>query len=281
MNQPTPLSSPRKEPEQADEQRQRRWTLRTISYNVLGGHGYPRPNDKNHHDLATALTPQIPSRLALELALYRPDLITLQEAPPEPHVAQIAQALGMNYTFFPGGWPGALLTRFKIVESQNRPLVGKADELMFTRHWGRAVLDDGIRKLVVFSLHMYPHPVNAEQDHQRREVAEALAVVKKDLDAGCTVLLQGDLNQTPDVPDHQQWKNLGLVDAFEARGSGPKLSFSSHQPEKRLDYIWASHPLTAALRDCRLLYEGAFRTRPDEVWSFALSDHIPIMATFD
>ncbi len=38
--------------------------------------------------------------------------------------------------------------------------------------------------------------------------------------------------------------------------------------------------LAERLRECRVLYEGAFRTNPDDPRSFALSDHIPVMASF-
>jgi hypothetical protein len=38
--------------------------------------------------------------------------------------------------------------------------------------------------------------------------------------------------------------------------------------------------VAARLSECRVLYEGAFRTWPDDARSFALSDHLPVMAAF-
>ena len=66
---------------------------------------------------------QMPKRLADELALYEPDIINFSESPEEAVVKEIADRLGMNNVVFPSGqnWPGALLTRFEIVDSKNCP----------------------------------------------------------------------------------------------------------------------------------------------------------------
>ncbi len=267
------------------------WALRTISYNILGARGYLGKGEPKHPDLAAMLKAQMPTRLVLELALYRPDIVTFSEAPSKEVVAHIANELRMEHVFFPGGWsgneefpggfPGAVLTSGKIVESQNRPMVSPDDPSLFTRHWGRAVVRKDEREVVVFSLHTYYKRADAEQDRQPREFAEAMKVVKKDLDAGRDVLLQGDLNQTPDAPEHKLWVEMGMVDLFEAVGTGPKLSFPSTTPRVRLDYIWASRNLAAKARNCRIVAGGGFGMHGDDEWAYALSDHLPIMATLD
>jgi len=116
----------------------RRW--RSITYNVLRCRGYAvAPEAK---PFLKAAAGQVPMRLALELALYAPDIVSFQEAPPEPVVKSIAQQLGMNYAFFPGGWPGAVLSKFEIAELQNCPLQSwrERPQALFTRHWGRALV---------------------------------------------------------------------------------------------------------------------------------------------
>src|SRR5699024_3469654 len=81
--------------------------LRTISYNILACKGWSA-NDNKLVERARKLE-QIPMRLALELSLYEPNIISFQESPKEETVAEIADMLGMNYVYFPGGFPGSIL----------------------------------------------------------------------------------------------------------------------------------------------------------------------------
>lgn len=259
--------------------------LRTITYNILGCRGYPNTRDTRQR-LAT-LKPQVPERIALELALYGPDIVTFQEGPAEEVVAAIADRLGMRYAYFPGGWPGnddwpggfpgAVLTRFDIVESENCPLVGgtRPDDLL-TRHWGRATLRTGEGELRVFSAHLHP----SEFSTRMREIDLMLEVVGPVMESGARFLLQGDFNLTPDSAEHKKLRDAGLVDCFNAMGSGPTKTFSSARPRQRIDYVWTAGPLANRLKSCRVLYEGAFRTYEEDEGSVALSDHVPVLAEF-
>ena len=99
-------------------------TFRSISYNVLAFRGFPRT--KKTSSLLDANSGQHPEITAEALAVFSPDIITLQEAPAEDLVARFAVKLDMNYAYFPGGWkgddaypggfPGAVVTRYKIEE---------------------------------------------------------------------------------------------------------------------------------------------------------------------
>jgi hypothetical protein len=94
--------------------------LRTVTYNILKCHGYSvKPEAK---PFLSAVESQVPTRLALELALSEPDIVSFQEAPPEKVVASIANQLGMKYAFFSGGWNGAVLRQHEIASPQNCPL---------------------------------------------------------------------------------------------------------------------------------------------------------------
>jgi hypothetical protein len=95
--------------------------FRTITYNVLALRGYPR-TDENAAYLERA-RPQMPERMAMELALYQPDLVTFQESPSRELVARVADALGFNFTYFEGGFPGTVMTPHEIVSSENAPLI--------------------------------------------------------------------------------------------------------------------------------------------------------------
>lgn len=251
--------------------------LRLITYNVLRCRGYAvTPEAKPFLKAAAA---QMPTRLALELALYEPDIVTFQEGPSEKVLATIADQMGMHHAFFAGGWPGAVLSRFEIVEQQNCPLVSwnERPSELFTRHWGRAVLRLPGGKLNLFSAHL--HPSNAAV--RAREIAEMLKVMAPYLEQEGSVVLQGDLNHQPSGPEYPRWRSAGLVDAFDR--VVPDIvpySFNSHAPTKRIDYIWTSQALARRGGDCRILFERAFRTNTADPRSVALSDHLPLMADF-
>ena len=250
--------------------------LRTITYNVLVFHGFKKTDD-NKHVLAQARS-QMARRIALELALHQPDIVTFQESPSEKKVAEVATLLDMNYAYFRGGFPGTIMTRHEILESTNCPLVeGTRPKDLFTRHWGRAVIQREEGELVVFTAHLHPGKVEVRE----REVTEMLKVMQVDRDAGRTILFQGDLNHKPDGPEYPRWVAAGLVDSFAAKGSGQPLTIPSTTPNKRIDYIWASADLASRVSECRVLFEGAFRTNPEDTRSFALSDHIPVLAVFE
>ena len=62
----------------------------TISYNVYQFKGYPETDDTKF--MLKDMRPQMPDRMALELSLYKPHIVTFQEAPaeeaaPEPEAA--------------------------------------------------------------------------------------------------------------------------------------------------------------------------------------------------
>ena len=249
--------------------------LRTITYNVLACRGYPE-TDTNRERLRRA-RPQMVERFALELALYEPDLVTFQESPSEAMVAAIARAMGQEYTYFPGGFPGAVIARHKIVESQNCPLVeGARPPDLFTRHWGRAVLEIDGERLPVYSAHL--HPSNLEV--RAREVTAALEVMAKDLAGDAPMLFQGDLNHRPDGPEYGRWREAGLVDAFRRYGETSEFTFPSTTPRQCIDYIWSNAVLAGRGSAARVLFEGPFRTNPEDPRSFALSDHLPVLADF-
>ena len=250
--------------------------FRTISYNVLALRGYPERTE-NKARLSRA-RPQMTQRLALELSLYDPDLITFQESPSEKMVARIAELMGMNYSWFPGGFPGTVLSKSEITVSENCPLSNGANRPkdLFTRHWGKAVLNLQDQELVVYTAHLHP----AKQELREREVDAMLESMSSDLAGGKNVILQGDLNMKPDNPLYQRWSAAGLQDAFVAKGTGNGLTMSATERRSRIDYIWSAGPLLAGLADCRVLAEGNFIDHPADKAGFALSDHLPVMATF-
>jgi len=250
--------------------------LRTITYNVLACRGYPE-TDANR-DMLRRARQQMVERFALELALYEPDIVTFQESPGEATVAAIAGAMGQAHTYFPGGFPGAVITRHKIIESENCPLVeGSRPADLFTRHWGRAVIEIGGQRLSLYSAHLHP----SDAAVRAREVTVALEVMAKEKATGVPVLFQGDLNHEPDGPEYERWRVAGWVDVVRRVGHPSEFTFPSTTPAKSIDYIWTNNRLTGVPGATRVLFEGGFRTNPADPRSFALSDHLPVMAELE
>ena len=108
-----------------------------------------------------------------------------------------------------------------------------------------------------------------------------LAAMEADLQSGRSMLLQGDLNHSPAGPEYGRWVDAGLRDMFAAAGAGNGFTIRSTRPFARIDYVWAHGPLAERVTECRALFEGAFRTSPGRPKSFALSDHIPVLAVFE
>ncbi len=227
-------------------------------------------------------------RLALELALYQPDLVTFQESPAEALVAEIAKELGFHHAWFPGGWPGnedwpggfpgTIISRFPIKENTNRPPANHAhDEALFTRHWCGATLETDEGPLRVFSAHLHPQ----DEAIRAREITAILEVLDQALASGESLLFQGALNHRPEGPEYERWVKAGLVDTLAAAtGKKDTPTFSSTAPKERIDYIWAGGPIASRITESRVLFEGAFRTNPEDPTSFALSDHVPVLARF-
>ena len=92
--------------------------LRVIAYNIYKCKGWPSDRPLAKRAVAEG---QMAKRLAMELALHDPDLINFSESPGEEITQKVAELLGMNHVRFPSGgnWPGTLLSKFEITESQN------------------------------------------------------------------------------------------------------------------------------------------------------------------
>nr|WP_261340199.1 endonuclease/exonuclease/phosphatase family protein [Rhodopirellula baltica] len=220
-------------------------------------------------------------RLAMELALYDPDIINFSESPSEKLTKEVAELLGMNHVRFPSGgnWPGTLLSKSKISDSQNAPMNGERPKELFTRHWGRALVElPNDEPLIVHSAHLYPTP---EPTIRLREIRAMIKSMKSDLDSGRSMLLIGDLNHSPDTDEYKLWKDAGWIDTFAKVGEGNGFTIKADNPEWRIDYVFATGPIAKRVGESRPLFEGAFRVNNEDEKSYALSDHLPQLAVFD
>jgi endonuclease/exonuclease/phosphatase family metal-dependent hydrolase len=252
--------------------------LRVIAYNIYGLAGWPNQRKLAKYAVAKG---QMPKRLAMELALHEPDIVNFSESPKEELTKEVAEMLGMHHVRFPSGgnWPGTLLSKLEINESQNAPVRGGRPKELFTRHWGRASvsLHNG-DSLIVHSAHLFP---TADPAIRLKEIRAMIESMKPDLDAGKSMLLLGDLNHGPDTDEYKAWIDAGWVDTFAKVGGGDGATFTADIPQWRIDYIMAAGPIGERVSDARPLFEGAFRLNINDEESFALSDHLPQLAIFN
>jgi len=254
----------------------------TVAYNVYSFEGYVHRAEWVRGKVGGKLSGDGAREIGRALQNYGVDVVTTSESRNEGAVATLAEEMGFSYVYFPspGLWPGGLMTRYKILERENCPVGGKRRAELFTRHWGRAVLegDDGA-PLIVHSVHTFA----GWADVRYWEVKQILEVVKRDIKTGHSVIVQGDLNHTPYGPEYALWLDVGLVDTF-SRMHGQTdegKTLLRPQPRARLDYVLASGAIVDQLVEARPLYEADFRlyeNRPDFV---ALSDHLPQLAKFN
>ena len=272
--------------------------IRSISYNVFNGCiGYKGINGRElpEGDVSTLVKTardmkQVPRRIMMELELYQPNIINFAEGPKEDVVAEMAKMLNMNYAFFPGaqdgkgGFPGAILTNYEIISHRTRPFTDKKNDAkeLFTRHWGKAILRTPAgKKLVVHSAHLWPFKKEPRDTEIRmEEIRELVAAIRTDLKTVDSVILQGDLNHSPDMPEYQKLREAGLIDTFVAAGVGDGNTIDGIKPSRRIDFILAQGEIAKNIKQNRALFEGNFRTNPDDPKGWALSDHLPVLADF-
>lgn len=252
--------------------------LRVIAYNVLVCRGWPSDRPRA---VKAKESGQMARRLAMELALYEPDIVNFSESPSEEIAKEVAGYLGMNHIRFPTGehWPGTLLTRLEVVDSENCPLGTERPKELFTRHWGRAKLKlPSGDPLIVHSVHLFPQkssPIRIE------EIGAMQKTMQEDFDSGVAMIVMGDFNHTPDMPEYKLWMDAGWTDTFAKVGKGEGLTYPAGKPDRRIDYVMARGALANQVVESRPLYEGAFRLNLADDRSFALSDHVPQLAVFD
>ena len=265
-------------------------TLRVVTYNIHG-FGPVAAHDSGRVALRRMMgRKQLIRRLALELSLYRPDVISVQEAHSEARTQELARALDMHMAYFPGGWKGkgwpegisgAILSRFPIIEVEDCPREAGSErpEKIFSRHFGRALIDVDGTTVAVYSAHLLPSWENTTSI-RLSEIGGIVRTLKGDREAGRSVIVLGDMNHAPDTPEHRAWLEAGFIDSFAAKGKGTPLTCPSIAPRERIDYVFVAGPLSSRLKECRVLYEGAFRVSADDLSSYALSDHLPVLAIF-
>ncbi|MFQ5411661.1 MAG: endonuclease/exonuclease/phosphatase family protein [Phycisphaerae bacterium] len=217
-------------------------------------------------------------RIAAFIRDQEPDIVFLQEATrPEfdPHrrdqaaaIAEelggyhVASAAGLDYLHPPSQGDPAILSRFdlrdaRMIHGKDR---GRAFGLLATINApGRSLHLLSVHTHATFKLE-FGHIWESSKTRMI-QVTQLMELVEK-LDGD--VIIAGDFNAADWMPEYKMltrhWTDFGLV------SGDAKLSFPSHQPQVRIDYVFG---------------RGAFETRSYEVLDVRLSDHRPVSALIE
>lgn len=154
----------------------------------------------------------------------------------------LSQRLNMPYIYGPVGDPlfgNAILSKYPILKYKNE-LLPKGD-VPLQRGFIWANIDLGNNE-ELFMIATHLHHVE-EDNHIRKPQIEAIVDYWRGSDK--TVIL-GDMNAKPHYPETQIYYNSGLLDTFIEAGTGNGFTYSSDNPDKRIDYIWISPDLAAS-----------------------------------
>jgi endonuclease/exonuclease/phosphatase family metal-dependent hydrolase len=152
-------------------------------------------------------------------------------------------------------WGNAILSRLPVLAHGSGEL--PRDGSLIGRGYTWAEIDVGADDpLLVVNTHLH----QIEEDHDVR--LEQVPVLLDFWDGRPNLILLGDLNAEPDAPEIALLAEAGLIDSWLEAGSGPGLTWSVVDPQKRIDWIWHSPDLVG--------------TQAELIQTLA-SDHLPLV----
>ena len=209
-------------------------------------------------------------RIAEVIQRERADIVALQEVDrgvartmQRDLPAELAELTGLtavfrNNHFHQGGEYGnAILSRFPILRVTNTHYrMLRAGE---QRGLLQLVLDVHGREVVFMNTHLDYRPDDAERLSNVEEIRQAVGGY-----ASRPVFICGDFNAVPGSRTYTRMSEA-FEDCWLKAGTGEGLTFSSEQPRKRIDYIWATNGVV-----------------PLRLWvpPSEASDHLPLAGEF-
>ncbi len=209
-----------------------RHTIRVMTYNIHHGEGTDGKLDLER--IAKLIRQQQADIVALQEVdrgverTARRDLIVELAA-----LTKMSYAFGKNIDYQGGDYGNAILSRFPIVKQQNlhykmlRP--GEQRGLL------QVVLKVEGKQLLLLNTHLDYRGDDAERLKNIDEIRQILEQYKS-----LPVILCGDFNDTPNSPTHRKVKEA-FEDGWKSVGKGEGFSYSSTQPQKRIDYVFLNN----------------------------------------
>ncbi|MCP4363035.1 MAG: hypothetical protein GY796_33940 [Chloroflexi bacterium] len=185
--------------------------------------------------------------IAQAIENQNPDVVSLQEVSrgwvvngSVDMLIWLSQRLDMPVIWGPTEgelWGNAVLSRYPVIQSENRPL--PPNDLLLHRGFIWAEIETGTEPLQIIDTHF--HHITADNPIR---VQQSQAILDFWQDRPHT-LLMGDLNAPPDSPEMMMLQTAGFNDAIATSGIAPGYTFISTNPTIQLDYIWYTSDLSA------------------------------------
>lgn len=246
-------------------------TINILSHNVLAFSGHP----KKTHKIDSAI-------LGEAISYYkskRPDILILQECPPEEYVGKLADSLNFNYLFFktkssgsevyPYGFPGCIMSRYPILKSSdlNAERLDIHDSIC-QRHMGNALIKTPQGLIQISALHLCANWGKRFRENTRLEELHVLFNDLPEYESCVAHIIAGDFNSKPSSKPIQVMLAEGFIDTHEDLND-PTMPVPNSSA--RIDYIFLS-------KNSIFTYEPDYTRVPyyDPLELF-LSDHQPCM----
>jgi endonuclease/exonuclease/phosphatase family metal-dependent hydrolase len=233
-------------------------SFRVMTYNIHHGEGIDGKFDLN--------------RIAEVILTQKVDIVALQEVDRGVErtgrrdlIAELASLTGMHYAFgknidYQGGdYGNAVLTRFQILKQQNHhyKMIRPGEQ----RGLLQALLMVEGRQLLFLNTHLDYRRDDAERLSNIDEIKQIIEQYK-----GLRVILCGDFNDTPGSRTHRKVEVI-FLDLWARIGRGEGFTYSSGQPQKRIDYVFVK-------KEKSVVPVGAW------VIESNASDHLPVVVEF-
>lgn len=176
--------------------------------------------------------------------------------------AWLSERLDMPYLFKgteDPNWGNAILSRYPIVDWGWGSLP-RVDTLIGRGYLWASIDVGASQPLLVIDTHL--HHLEPDSGVRQEQVQVLLDFWAEE---DYTIVL-GDLNAEPNSTEIRMIADSGLLDAWSSIGIGPGFTFSSSDPNSRIDWIWH----TSELQPIGI-----------EVIQTQASDHMPVLASFE
>ncbi|MBP3300014.1 MAG: endonuclease/exonuclease/phosphatase family protein [Clostridia bacterium] len=236
--------------------------LKIATFNIQHGRDHPHGLKTGEEKIDLALMAETIRKMDV-------DLCGLNEVRNQDFCNQaeeIAKILGWHYVFCPaieirnGTYGNALVSRFpiKAVRAvpittsflERNPLKWYEDRVILV-----ATVDVEGKEITVMSSHFGLHEIEMEKATQ--------TVLREAEGIASPLLFMGDLNMTPD--DEKIRRLQGFFTDSATVGTGNLWTFPSHEPDRKIDYIFAKN---ARVLSC-------------EVPNLVAADHLPVKAILE
>lgn len=216
-------------------------TVSVMTHNVLAFSGHPK---ELHH-----LDTNIFNRAIRFYREKNPDILVLQECPPERYVSKLADSLGYHYRYFKTGWtgnevfpygfPGSVLCKYPIKKAFDFQLNrGQVADSLFQRHLGFVKIPFRDKNISLGAMHLCANYDGRFRENTRLNEIDIMfrnfKRFNKEHNADIFILA-GDFNSTPQSLPFCEIVQRGYKDIYSKQ---PMSTVPVPDPSVQIDFVF-------------------------------------------